>query len=246
MGYGDVFKDTPRLALTLRGIKKASTQPKRIRLPITTDLMYTIHRTLAAGVFGFFTDVLCFAAMNLAFFGGLRCSEFTVPDSFDPNVHLCRGDITFNFDQDIQREYISVTLKCSKTDPFREGVTLLIYATGQSVCAVTALKIYLSVTGVANGSSPLFRQLDGQPLSRRAFVGFLHAILQKANINSTLYNGHSFRKGMATSAANSGVEDSLICTLGRWKSHSYKLYISTPKSAIAAAQLAISNQASNT
>ena len=40
-----------------------------------------------------------------------------------------------------------------------------------------------------------------------------------------MWNGHSFRRGTATWAAQVGISETEIQTLGRWKSDAYKAYI---------------------
>ena len=60
--------------------------------------------------------------------------------------------------------------------------------------------------------------------TRDWFLNSLRNLLIKANINPVGYNGHSFRRGAAHSAAAAGMSDEEIKTLGRWKSDSYKLY----------------------
>ena len=49
--------------------------------------------------------------------------------------------------------------------------------------------------------------------------------------------GHSFRIGAATTAAEKGVEDSLIKTLGRWESNAYQTYIRVPREVLAETSL---------
>ena len=46
-----------------------------------------------------------------------------------------------------------------------------------------------------------------------------------AGLGSGCWNGHSFRRGAATWAAEVGISETEIQTLGRWRSDAYKAYI---------------------
>ena len=49
-------------------------------------------------------------------------------------------------------------------------------------------------------------------------------VLKGAGLQTDAYTGHSFCMGAATMAARCGLEDSLIQTLGRWKSSVFMAY----------------------
>ena len=67
---------------------------------------------------------------------------------------------------------------------------------------------------------------DGTPLTRKALTKALRDALIAARVpKAELYKGHSFRRGGATSLARVGVPDSVIKTIGRWKSQAYQLYV---------------------
>ena len=63
-------------------------------------------------------------ACVIAFFGFLRCGEFIVLQSFDPDSDVCNEDVTINDD------HATLHLKSSKTDHFRLGINILLFATG--------------------------------------------------------------------------------------------------------------------
>ena len=63
---------------------------------------------------------------------------------------------------------------------------------------------------------------------------YVQAALKLAGMSPEAYTGHSFRIGAATTAAKCGVEDSLIQTLGCWKSTAYLAYIKIPPQQLAA------------
>ena len=135
-GLHEVFSRqlTPRVELVLKGIKrdKAGLPPKSTRLPITTDIMTKIKEDLLRQPKDY-TNILLWAACCVAFFGFLRCGEFTVPSQadYDPGAHLSFNDIAI--DDKRSPSVIQVNIKQSKTDPFRQGVQIYLGKTGKAL-----------------------------------------------------------------------------------------------------------------
>jgi len=88
----------------------------------------------------------------------------------------------------------------------------------------------LTLSGSERG--PLFKYDDGGALTRERFVAAIRDALKAGGIDASLYAGHSFQIGAATTAAKVGMQDSLIRTLGQWDSSAYVLYIRTPRSTL--------------
>ena len=223
----------PRLEYVLAGLKReeahTGARPKP-RLPITAEVLKRMKQVwLSPPVKA--DDRMLWAAACTGFFGFLRAGEFTVPSkqAYDPEVHLNLADMAI--DSHEHPSLIRLLIKQSKTDPFREGVEVFLGASKGEICPVRALVDYLSVRPATPG--PLFVFDSGSPLTRAALVANLHEALQQVGLNHREYNGHSFRIGAATTAAQRGLEDSLIQTLGRWKSEAYKTYIKLPRSQLA-------------
>ena len=142
-------------------------------------------------------------AILLAFFGLLRASD--APHSSHHDSPLLTSDIRISTDH----SHMKVSIRKSKTDPFRQGCAITIWATHR--CSYT--------------HGPLFRLSNGSLLSRQRLSGYLQAALPSLNLNT-----HSFRIGGASAAAAMGIPDSTIQILGQWASNAYRTYLRLPDS----------------
>jgi hypothetical protein len=168
----------------------------------------------------------------MCFFGFLRMGEVVAPSdaAYDSTTHLSYGDVRVNSKE--APRYLEVRLKCSKTDPFRKGVTVYLGKSGAELCPVGAVLNYMVRRGGSPG--PFFTFGDGRALTRERFVAALRRALASAGLDCSAYAGHSFRIGAATTAAQLGIQDSLIQTMGRWQSTAYMLYIRTSRETLCA------------
>ena len=216
----------PQLEYVLKGVKRLARPAAYKRLPITPAILREMRRVWGRTAAN--ADIkMLWAAACLCFFGFLPSGEAVAPrkEAYDPEVHLCQGDI--RIDSHKKPTFLQVQIKASKTDRFRQLVTLYIGATGTDLCPIAAIVSYMMVRGTKPG--PFFTRSDGSYMTRDYFVAAVKAVLSEAGFDATKYAGHSFRIGAATSAAQQGLQDSLIKTLGRWQSSAYMRYIRTPR-----------------
>ncbi|CAC5397543.1 unnamed protein product [Mytilus coruscus] len=198
-------------------------------------MLEKIVNCLRKGFCSKFTDLMLRTACIVAFYGFLRCGEFTVSKAaqFDPDINLCIEDVVFHTD------LVVLKLKQSKTDPFRKGINIKLHKLGQLICPYKTLLEYIQVRkefSPINQTDPLFITIDKKPLERQYFLTCIKKVLDLCGFNSSHYNGHSFRIGAATSAGKAKIEDHLIKTLGRWSSDSYIRYIRVTPASIKSAQ----------
>ena len=220
----------PRLHYVLRGVQRSVSPGSPTRLPITPHLLQLLLQVWTSRPMSYEVRLL-WAACCVGFFGFLRVGEFTVRNSGSLSTDILSI-------QDVARDatnppsFIRLHLRCSKTDPFKHGVFIYLGATGQRICPVSALLSFL-VVRPQNLSGPLFQYPDGSPLTRTHFIKEVRSALTQAGIDSSHYNGHSFRIGAATAAGQAGIPDHIIKMLGRWESSAYTLYIRTSGSQLA-------------
>ena len=173
---------TPYLEQVMHGIKKKQLKSgtNHERLPITADLMQQIYSVLSHNIHDY-NSVLMWAACCTAFFGLLRCNEFTVPltNDYDPTVHLSLQDIAIESHR--APTVIRLNIIQSKMDPFLKGIQLFLGKTDHCVCPFTAILSYLALRGSKLG--PLFIFYNSSPLTRHYFSTSLSAILSTAGVD---------------------------------------------------------------
>ena len=123
------------------------------------------------------------AAFNFAF---LRCSEFTYSRvrKFRPLFDLTTDCIAFHASLAC-RQVMSVQLKSSKTDIFRQGQSLTIASTSSILCAVTAMQEYFLLAKLKPG--PLFYFQSGRYLNHSTvshLVWIVRGLLQVSPIGA--------------------------------------------------------------
>ena len=235
----DILKHNLQLNYILRGVKKSQHNVKGVRLPITFVILSDMCCALSAGVFTPFLDLMLSCIFTTAFYGFLRCGEFTYSSQIS-QTFLQISDIIIL--QDLSS--FTLRLRTSKTDPFGSGISIPIFNT-KPLLPVTIMQKYLSNRRQAGAQphDPLFVESQDlpSPLTRTTFIGQLKRLLSHVGYNDANFSGHSFRIGACTSGAAGGVEDHLLQVLGRWKSSCYTRYIHTQMSSIHRSQQLMNN-----
>jgi hypothetical protein len=214
-----------------KGIKRLQgARTAKKRLPITTAILDKLEPLHDAHSL----QGRCLrAAMWLATCGLLRSGE--VAYRTKKSVPLLRSHLSFHTEDNTQitmmsewsqAGYMKVHVPASKTDPFLEGVDVVV----SNDRAIKAMSEYLVMRGTMEDSVPLFvlRHASTTGLTVDQLVSHTQTMLTKAAVvDAHLYKGHSFRKGGATSLHEAGMPDSLIKTMGRWLSFTFATYVHT-------------------
>jgi integrase len=149
------------------------------------------------------------ALILLCFAGGLRRSEV---------VALTIQDIAY------VPEGLVITIRGSKTDQERAGQKVAI-ALGKNAetCPVRSLRAWLLKGGITSG--PLFRgvtrwgKVGTDALTDQVVALLVKKYARLADLDATLFSGHSLRAGLATSASKVvGVDERIIMKQTRHKS----------------------------
>jgi len=192
---------------TMDGIRRIHGRPKRkakaLRLEHIAEMVH--HLRCLPDTSKKQRDI---ALILTGFFGAFRRSEL---------VGIQVSDLIW------EPEGLIISLPRSKTDQEAKGIYRALPAGSQAVCPVSALKSWLETAGIKDG--PVFRpinrwgQIQPKPLSPGAVNDLLKALGKACNFDFVPeLSSHSFRRGLATSAARERVDFDLIKQQGGWQS----------------------------
>ncbi|XP_073517135.1 uncharacterized protein [Phyllobates terribilis] len=214
-GLPDVTKAT-LVREALKGWRKGW-KVRDCRRPISYGLLLTLGQLLGSVCKSPWEVKLFRLAFSLAFFGALRLGELVSPSRF-VSGGLLKDDV------DLYSDRVEVFIRFSKTDQFRKGCKVVLFAVaGSDMCPVRCLSEF--GLGVGGFKSPLLVHEDGSFLSRFQLIAVLKKCLKAGGISPKDFSGHSFRIGPATEAARRGLGDELVKKIGRWESIRFRSYI---------------------
>ena len=128
--WGPLLPRSPQVALCLAWCQACRGDGWRDQTRTAADLLRKIKGVWDPRA-GEADVVMLWAACCLAYFGFMRIGELTVP-SDGASAHLSWGDIMV--DDPACPSRMEVRIKASKTDPFRQGISLFIGKVASARC----------------------------------------------------------------------------------------------------------------
>ena len=134
----NILADNLQLPYILKAVKRTQCNiPTGLRLPITFNILCDLCNTLTRGLHSPAVDLMLKCLFTMAFYGFLRCGEFTVGDNSTSYIQASDIELSPDLSQ------YSLLLRSSKTDPFSKGVSITIF-NPPPLLPVTTMSTYIS------------------------------------------------------------------------------------------------------
>ena len=144
-GLNQPFQSWDRLHYMLNAVRRKQGNTKSPkRLPITFSVLNQLCAKLKTGVFSPHTDDMLQSVFKLAFFGFLRCGEFTIKSASDYDKVIRIKDVVYN------QSSFTLHLRGSKTDPYHSGIKIYI-ASNIHLCPVLSMCKFIHTEGLSKG-----------------------------------------------------------------------------------------------
>ena len=222
LGYEYTFTENFHLHLTLRGIERIlSHVPKRAK-PITPAILLAIQESSSSFSSLQHTVFSC----GLVLFFTLARAGSILPASQNTPAHQFLTSDRVNF----SKEGMLITLIHTKNIQFgRRRLHIPLISSPSKLCPVAAYLASTSLLPAPLPATPAFVFLDKgriRWLTSSIFIHEFRRLLVSAGIADAMgFTGHSFRRGGASWAFQSGIPGELIQVCGDWASDAYKKYL---------------------
>ena len=217
------FSEDPLLQLELRGISRMNPHVPVRATPITPDILVSVYTMM-----DFKNSLhLCVWACSLFLFYTMARLGSILPSSRSTPQHkvLTRDRVNFS------AEGLLITLVHTKTIQFgKRRLHIPLLKINSVLCPVAAYsRFFMSAPHITSVSGPAFTFCeDGHTrlLTTSKFIRTFRKVLTSGGVqHASTFTGHSFRRGGASWAFQSGVPGELIQICGDWASDSYKQYL---------------------
>lgn len=221
----------PQLKRMLRGMKRRFSGKRKRRDALTVDKLCGLCNHIRTR--GDLTEMdkatyialLCAGVYMMMRIGEMVCKS---QKKFNPEKNPSLADVSFNTAVERKASEAGFDVKASKTDHYRQGITLRVAANGSSTCAVAALAemVALRKEHGAKPHEPAFVLEGGKYVTRQMVQDVMQEGLTAIGMVASNYTTHSLRIGGATSlAACEEMDADRIRVLGRWSSDCFLRYL---------------------
>jgi hypothetical protein len=180
-------------------------------------------------------DRLFLAASSMAVYSFWRAGEFT------SRIGCPHRLLQRHFSWSPGRKSCKVLLGPTKTKLWCMDTTTTTFHTGARISPTACMTQYFNGTPrhLRSPDLPLFVQLDGSAVSLEWMKLKTASFLTALNLDSGSFTGSSWRCGGAVSAREAGISDSVIMSMGRWRSSAYLAYLPVSEENLAEASIRI-------
>ena len=222
LGYHYEFSDDFHLQLLLQGISRMNPHVPRRARPVTPGILKSIYQRMDRDSS---LQRATWACSLILFYTMSRLGSVLPASSKPINTHAFLTQDRINF----CREGLLVTFLQTKTIQFgRRRLHIPLLKINSVLCPVDAFSGLLSVLPHSRYIPAFVFVEDGQVkwLTKDLFIRCFRSMAAEAGLaHSSLFTGHSFRRGGATWAFQAGVPGELIQIAGDWASDAYKQYL---------------------
>ena len=211
---------------TLQGVKRFVAKEAKPKMALTWDILSDLFPHVEDP---WNDPAMCamWACFLVAYFGMFRKDTVTIrkAGSFNPVSQLCRQD--FRVEQRDDGQWVLwVRVRQAKNNQFKDRVHYvgMVHIPGTYMCPVMWWLRHLQLSPAGPTDPAFCFGKHATEMTHDMMVKGLKVLLDSAGLDSSLFSGHSFRRGGATDSFRMKAPHDMIQLQGDWLSTAYLQY----------------------